>query len=80
VILERPSRNSLYVKCDLYRAFTESVVCEPVEASHVSGSRAAHSERPSMLHLAMFHLDFAAILNAVHHFMMHRMSGGAISG
>lgn len=80
MILERPSHNSLYVKCDLYRAFTESVVCEPVEASHVSGPRAAHWERPSMLHLAYFHFDFVAVLLAVHHFMHAMSTGGAVSG
>lgn len=80
MILERSSHNSLYVKCDLYRAFTESLVCDPVEASHVSGPRAAHSERPSMFHLAYFHFDFVSVVQAVHHFMHAMITGGAISG
>lgn len=33
-----------------------------------------------MLHLAFFHFDFVAILNAVHHFAMHTMSGMSASG
>jgi len=45
-----------------------------------AASTVANYERSPMLHLAFFHFDFVAILNAVHHFAMHTMSGMSASG